>query len=115
MDIRLGLFLFLDPFQWTVLLSSLVGAIICGYLYFTNKLHRLKMGLLLAYNVYVIIRYMVVIYFRQDYPTLSTAEASIINQLAQISQTFISWVIVYLALDARNQSKLLAKKNGGAK
>jgi len=57
MDIHFGLFLFLDPIQWLVLLSSMIGASICGYLYFTNKLHRLKMGLLFAYGVYIILRY----------------------------------------------------------
>ena len=108
-SIPLPLFLFLDPFQWLVLISSLVGAIICGYLYFTNKLHRLKMGLLFAYNIYIIIRYIVVIYFRQDTPTLSLAEATIINQLAQISQIYIASVIIYLSLDARHQSKILTR------
>ena len=106
---NIGLFLFLDAFQWTVLMASLIGAVICGYLFFTNQLHRLKMGLLFAYNIYVILRYMVVIYFRQDNPVLSTTEATIINQLAQIAQIYIASVIVYLSIDARRQSKILAK------
>jgi hypothetical protein len=104
-----GLFLFLDPIQWMVLIASFIGAGICGYLYFTNKLHRLKMGLLFAYNIYVILRYAVVIYFRQDNPTLSLTEALLINQLAQISQIYIASVIVYLSIDAKHQSKILTK------
>ena len=110
MDITFGLFLWLDSFQWVVLLTSLAGASICGYLFFTNKLHRLKMGLLLAYNIYVILRYMLLIYFRQDSPILSSAEANTLNLLGQMILTYISGVIIYLALDARHQVKLLTKK-----
>ena len=106
---HLGLFLFLDPFQWTVLLTSLAGAGICGYLFFTNGLHRFKMGLLFAYNLYLIFRYMLIVYFRQDSLILSTSEATILNQLGQISTTYISGVIIYLALDARKQSKILTR------
>ena len=106
---NLGLFLFLDPFQWLVLLSALAGASICGWLFFTNKLHRLKMGLLFAYNIYIIARYMLIIYFRQDSRSLSSLEATTINQIVQISQIYIASVIIYLAIDARHQSKILAK------
>ena len=112
MDIDPVYFLYLDPFQWAVLITSLAGVAICGYLFFRNSLHRFKMGLLFAYNIYVILRYAVVIYFRQDNLTLSLAEATIINELAQISQVFISGVIIYLAIDARRQLKLLTKING---
>jgi hypothetical protein len=107
---NLGLFLFLNPLQWIVLLASLAGASICGYLYFTNRLHRLKMGLLFAYGIYVILRYGLVVYFRQDSPVISTQEADVLNQLAQIAQIYIESVIIYLALDARHQSKILTKK-----
>ena len=110
MDTTPVLFLFLDPFQWFVLFSSMVGTSICGYLYFTNRLHRLKMGFLFGYNVYIILRYVLVIYFRQDSSVLSSLEINILNQLGQISLIYMSWVIVYLALDARNQSKILSKK-----
>ena len=110
MDTTPILFLFLDPFQWMVLLSSLVGAGICGYLYFTNRLHRFKMGLLFSYNIYIILRYALVVYFRQDNPVISVSEANILNQLGQIALTYISGVIIYLALDAQHQSKILAKK-----
>jgi hypothetical protein len=113
MDIDPVYFLYLDPFQWAVLLSALAGATICGYLFFKNNLHRLKMGLLLAYNIYIILRYALVIYFRQDSLSLSSVEATIINQIVQISQVFIGGVIIYLAIDARHQSKLLTKMNGG--
>ena len=114
MDIHFGLFLFLDPIQWIILLTSLVGTSICGYLYFTNKLHRLKMGFLFGYNLYIIARYMLIIYFRQDNSVLSVSEATVLNQLGQISLFYISWVIIYLALDARHQSKILTKKNRGS-
>jgi hypothetical protein len=107
---NLGLFLFLDPIQWIVLISSLVGAGICGYLYFTNRLHRLKMGFLFGYNLYIIARYVLVIYFRQDSSVLSSTEITILNLLGQVSLIYMAWIIVYLALDARHQSKLLSKK-----
>ena len=107
-----GLFLFLDPIQWMVLLTSIMGASICGYLYFTNQLHRFKIGLLFAFNIYVILRYVLVIIFRQDNSILTTGEVSILNQLAQIAQIYISSVIIYFAWDARHQSKILAKKRG---
>jgi hypothetical protein len=110
-----GYFLFLDPFQWLVLISALMGASVCGYLFFTNQLHRLKMGLLLGYTIYIIIRYAIVIYFRQDSIALSSVEATIINQIVQISQIYIGGVIIYLALDARHQNKILTKRNGGKK
>ena len=112
MDIDPVYFLYLDPFQWTVLITSLLGAGLCGYLFFRNSLHRFKMGLLFAYNIYVILKYVLVIYFRQDNVTLSLLEATIINQLSQISQIFIGGIIMYLAIDARHQSKLLTKING---
>ena len=107
-----GLFLFLDPLQWIVLLTSLVGASICGYLYFTNQLHRFKMGLLFAFNLYVILRYILLIYFRQDSVALSDGEINILNQLAQIAQIYISSVIIYFAWDARSQSKILTRGSG---
>lgn len=110
MDTSPVLFLLLDPFQWILLIASLAGALICGYLYFTNKLHRFKMGLLFAYNIYVVLRYAVLIYFRQDDTAISLMEANIINMLSQISQIFIASVIVYLAVDARHQSKMLIKR-----
>jgi hypothetical protein len=105
-----GLFLFLDPIQWIVLISSLIGASICGYLYFTNRLHRIKMGFLFGYNLYIIARYALLIYFRQDSSVLSSAEISILNLLGQVSLIYMAWIIVYLALDARYQSKLLTKR-----
>jgi hypothetical protein len=107
-----GLFLFLDPFQWLVLITAILGAGICGYLYFTNQLHRLKMGLLFGFNIYVILRYILIIWFRQDSLTLSTDETTILNQLAQIAQVYIESVIIYLAWDARRQSKILARIRG---
>ena len=110
MDINFGLFLFLDPFQWLVLLSSMIGASICGYLYFTNKLHRLKMGFLFGYNLYIVARYILVICFRQDSSVLSSGEIAILNLLGQVSLIYMAWIIIYLALDARHQSKLLTKK-----
>jgi len=106
------LFAYLDPFQWMLVIASFVAMGICGYQFLTNNLHRFKMGLLFFFSFYVVLRYVLLIYFKQDSIVLSSLEATILNQLAQISQIYITFVIIFLAIDARHQSKILTKKGG---
>jgi hypothetical protein len=106
----LPVFFYLDPFQWTLLVTSFVAGGMCLYSFLKNRPYRLTMGLLFFFNFYIILRYVLVIIFRLDSSVLSNTEILIINTLSQTAQIYIVLVIILLVNSVLREVK--GKKNG---
>jgi hypothetical protein len=97
----------LDPFQWVLLISALIAFFISGVVFFgkdTGRDERLTSGLLCFFNFYAVLRYVVVIIFKWDFPTLNPDEIYIVNLLGQI-------LIFYVILISLYSSVLVLWKN----
>jgi hypothetical protein len=92
---KLPTFLSLDPLQWLLVLSALLGAVLAVYLSYKDRPIRFTIVSFFVFNCLVVARYVIVILFKQGItPAMTETEINVINQLSQVSQIYIVWTIV---------------------
>jgi hypothetical protein len=91
---NLPVFLFLDPLPWLLFISAILGAVLAVYLFMKDGQLRFTIASFFVFNMLVVARYVVLIVFKQDFSDMTKTEISVVNQLSQISQIYISWIII---------------------
>jgi hypothetical protein len=111
MDIS-SLFLYLDPFQMILLISSIVAFILCtrSFIKTSSKRFRLMMGFLIGFNFWVIARYVLLLIFKMDSHVLSSNETAIINIISQATQIYMAGIAIFSSIFVyRDEKKMLRK------